>query len=521
MDREHDCLGRWGRRLVSIALGLATACGAAPPPPAIVPAQAVEIVPRLRSTPRLVIGLLANANGGFDSTLHPDGGGLAALAAQLRDDGLTDPDALLLDNGDLWTHAPVVRLTGPWPLLQTYDRLGFAAINLGHHDYEPGRARLRAWSEALRLRFLGANVEDVSGRPAGFVEPQLQTRRSGVKICTIGLNHVDTARRTRAESVAGLRFTPYRSTLIRELERAWRGGCELTVALVHDETAVVETLVASLPPSLPLDLAVAANDSGFIVRRVGGTVVVHPGAYGREYALVEVRPGAKRPWRFDVRARRVGSTAPDRPNPTPLIPWETAASAAAARLAEIIGELPDLLAPGSFGESALGHFVCDAWLERFEDADVALLNFGALRAALPAGPVTEGDLRSALPFDDELVRVDVTARELARLLAHGSPVVGGLTWSFRERDGRRMVETLLGPRGRRLQPDDRLRLITVDFIAGGGDGFPFASLEAEPTRTGVDWRDPVRRRFEAVSRRLGSRVEPRARRLRWSGAEGG
>lgn len=419
------------------------------------------------------------------------------MGAHLEADGLLADGGIVFDNGDLWTHSPVARLAGPEPVLQAYDALGIAALNLGPHDYEPGWARLETWSRQLDLRFLAANARTPEG-PLTFAQPDLRRSVGDVRVCAVGLNQRDTPTRTRPGATEGLVFDDYDEPLQRWLHQAWADGCELTVALIHDEPSIVAAVVDRLPASLPLDLAVAANADVFDVETVGATVVVHPGAHARAYALVEARPGRERPWELRVLRRSVTAMRSPRADAATR-EWADASSRVGALLEEDVGALPRLLTLDDFDRSDLGQFVCDAWLRHGPAADIALLNFGALRAALPAGTVSEGDLRLALPFDDRLVVLEITGRELASLLERGAPVVGGMTWTYRETDDQRDVDTILGPDGRAVRPGDRLRLLTLEFVAGGGDGFPVTRAAKRTRPTDIDWREPVRARLRELS----------------------
>jgi len=495
-------------------------CGSSPPPPRFVPASVLDAPKSQLAPPRARLFIVANLHGAFDPTLPPDGRDLDSFAVTLREAGGLGPDALWLDNGDVWTHAPVVRLLGPGPLLESYRSLGLSALNLGPQDWEPGVEPWRGWVAQHGLVVLGGNVEQPDGARPDFLQGDLRRRVGGIQVCVTGLHDIRSPQRTRPGATADLTFSPYESALSAWLESAWASGCQLTVAMIHDATSVVAEVVRALPSDLPLDLAVSADGDGFEVRsvprEVGSTTLVHPGANGRAFALVEVRPGESAPWSLRTREHRVSVRSEAVRDPR-LSAWRSAVESARSQLQAVVGRLPRLLSVGSFAESELGHFVCDAWLEHGPPADVALLNLGALRSALPRGPVTEADVRSALPFRDELVLVDVSGRELAGLLAHGEPVVGGLTWTYRPtptRDGgpRRTVGTLLGPDGRRIAPSDRVRLVTNEFIAGGGDGFP--PTEGAKIRTGLDWRAPVRAKLAGspAPDDIPS-VQPRARRL--------
>ena len=72
-----------------------------------------------------------------------------------------------------------------------------------------------------------------------------------------------------------------------------------------------------------------------------------------------------------------------------------------------------------YGETAIGDLVADAmkWQadSLFGRVDFALINGGAIRAGLPAGSVTPGQLLGVLPFDNRLAVVTLRGSALLRL----------------------------------------------------------------------------------------------------------
>ena len=63
-------------------------------------------------------------------------------------------------------------------------------------------------------------------------------------------------------------------------------------------------------------------------------------------------------------------------------------------------------------ESLLGNFVSDLCLEQFSnEADICIMNNGGLRNILPKGNVTKGDIYKLMPFENELVVVELTKGE--------------------------------------------------------------------------------------------------------------
>ena len=139
-------------------------------------------------------------------------------------------------------------------------------------------------------------------------------------------------------------------------------------------------------------------------------------------------------------------------------------------------------------ESNLGSFVADLAKE-VSGAEVALVNGGAFRESIPAGPVTGRQIQRLFPFDNELVTGLISGSELLQALersagfppgarAGGFLQVSGLRFSI---DGDRPVGMTVG--GQPLDPHRLYRLVAPDFLTTGGDGYAVL--------TGL--RDPVDR----------------------------
>jgi len=86
------------------------------------------------------------------------------------------------------------------------------------------------------------------------------------------------------------------------------------------------------------------------------------------------------------------------------------------------------------GETNLGDLVADAYRVQL-GADVGLTNGGGVRANLPAGEITYGDLLSVLPYANEMCLVEVSGQELLDLLEHGVRTYPGVNGSFLQVSG--------------------------------------------------------------------------------------
>ena len=80
-------------------------------------------------------------------------------------------------------------------------------------------------------------------------------------------------------------------------------------------------------------------------------------------------------------------------------------------------------------ESNLGDFVSDAFYWHFNfveglDCDIALSNGGGLRSDIPAGDVTYIDVKTVLPFGNDVCLVELTGRQIFDALEFGARYVG-------------------------------------------------------------------------------------------------
>jgi 2',3'-cyclic-nucleotide 2'-phosphodiesterase (5'-nucleotidase family) len=168
---------------------------------------------------------------------------------------------------------------------------------------------------------------------------------------------------------------------------------------------------------------------------------------------------------------------------------------------QVIGtQSADILrAPSRLFESAMGNMVADAMRGKYPGVDAALTNSGGLRQDLlfappsageQPGEITWGEVFAVLPFGNRTVIETLTGAQLRAALLNGfSPVcdaniatgrfpqVSGLKITFNCSGTAPVITELArapeGPNGP-LTPigeGDTVRIVTNDFMFGGGDGY--------------------------------------------------
>jgi 2',3'-cyclic-nucleotide 2'-phosphodiesterase (5'-nucleotidase family) len=171
-----------------------------------------------------------------------------------------------------------------------------------------------------------------------------------------------------------------------------------------------------------------------------------------------------------------------------------------------------LRAPTRLFESAMGNMVADAMRLKYPGVDAAYTNSGGLRADLLCDPpsageasceVTWGEVFSVLPFGNRTVIETLTGAQLEQAFLNGfSPFCDTAisTGRFPQISGLRVTFTCNGttpevtgmwktPDGgpeTPIGPADLVRIVTNDFMFGGGDGYTILAQGTDVLQPGDD-----------------------------------
>lgn len=143
----------------------------------------------------------------------------------------------------------------------------------------------------------------------------------------------------------------------------------------------------------------------------------------------------------------------------------------------VIGAAPVALDKNS-GENPIVNFVAD--LQRTaaskyfngQAIDLGVMTNGGMRNALPAGPVTLGNVFELMPFENELLVLDAPGPVVAQLFDFAAPLrmaVSGATYTATP-DGHAQ-NIRIG--GQFFNPAKTYSIAISDYLAGGGDHMEF------------------------------------------------
>ena len=411
-------------------------------------------------------------------------GGAAALAGTM--DSLAaecDCPTLRLDAGGAMQGTVASNVTRGRAMVEVLNRLGISATALAEHDLEWSLDTLRRRVSEARYHWLAANVFDsATGRRPDWVRPYALLEVAGLKVAVVGYITADAKSSVKPELTRGLRFGEGALAIHDVLAEVRALRPDLTVLLAHAggqcEGSVCSgeaIRLADAVESRTVDLLVAGHTHRLVNTRIAGISIVEPGAEGSSIAVADVIQTSAGGREIRTRIEPV-SAERVQPDPGMAALVETYRRRTDSITSRVVASLKIPLTRAD-GQQRLGNMIAEARRNLLR-ADVSLVGHAAVRADLPAGPVTYGQLYEVQPSQSSLVVVTLNGAQLREVLEHAltsgrpSAYVAGarVRYDPRRRPGRRIqgVELL---RGRKLESEAQYTLAVDDFLAAGGDGY--------------------------------------------------
>lgn len=153
-------------------------------------------------------------------------------------------------------------------------------------------------------------------------------------------------------------------------------------------------------------------------------------------------------------------------------------------------------------ETLLGNFVADLSLkiitEKFPESNVdfCLLNNGGLRTSLPKGEITRGKIFELMPFDNELVIVTINRYALNMLVGYlyregCQPISKGITLVEYIEMNSDVMDAKFLIKESKYRKNDSFKILTTDYLAGGGDKMDFFFNPLKVENTQLKLRDAI------------------------------
>ncbi|MEQ8188922.1 MAG: bifunctional UDP-sugar hydrolase/5'-nucleotidase [Candidatus Eremiobacterota bacterium] len=405
-------------------------------------------------------------------------GGMAYTASVIRElKNKSEGNSLLLDGGDWSQGSYESGLTKGKTMIKVMNNLGYDAAETGNHEYDWSKEDLKEMAREANFPVLGANLEKEKAGVLDEVKPYTVKEIDGVKIGIIGLITPEVAKLTKPQNMEGLKVLDPKETAAKYVKELREKGIDTIVVLSHQGEEADKELAGSVEG---IDVIVGGHSHTAIDKPdvVNGTLIVQSGSKGEFVGNLELS--------IDRESKKIVSSKNE------LIPVNTkdikpdsdvekiiapVLEEAKKKQSELLGTTEtDLNHSSRVTESAMGHIITDGMREKTR-SDIAIINSGGIRGEIRKGDITYGGLYKILPFENKLVTMNLTGRQIKEVLEHtpwtekNDLQVSGMTLDIDKSkpEGERIVSIKTGDKP--LEMDKIYRVTADDFLANGGAGY--------------------------------------------------
>lgn len=486
-------------------------------------------------------------------------GGFARIAGMVqRLKGAQGP-TVVVDAGDCFQGVMAVNASEGMPCVEYFDLVQYDAVALGNHEFDyrdcgpddpTGKAEdpqcaLKRAISAGKHPVVATNLLDAKTKePPDWkgLLPYAIVDASGVKIGIAAVLTTDAAMVTNPGAMVGLMLKDPVKAVLDVVPRMRAEGAKVILVLAHltggcagDKDATGPCKVTGdlgrLSKALKghVDLIIAGHSHVYIAGSLRGVPVMEAMSSGRFIgrADVVVDMDGKKQNRVRVlppipvcHAEDLFSkfcapsspgflgVAPEHPEVAMLVEKLRMSVMEACKEVVAVASTDILHYKGK--ESPLGNLTADlmrmAGGEEFGGsgpADIAFTNLGSIRDSIRAGPITVCDMHRVWPFEDPLVEVKMTGRELTELFRF---ITGKIRKMFAvsgmviSKPGQEAV--LMDNSGRPLDMDMTYRVITTNYLVRGGDKVDTIMSRLPPDRfrilTYPSYREAFRRLLSSM-----------------------
>ncbi len=362
-------------------------------------------------------------------------GGMSRIAEAIRTAKAKKDNVIALDAGDQF-QGTLFYSVNEWPMLADLDQhMPYDAMTLGNHEFDEGCLELTKFLETLPFPVLAANLKPEKGCPLakGKHVPHVILTVRGEKVAVVGIANNEVV--DLASACSHTVFDDAANTLKKTVGELEGQGVKHIIALTHIGLPADRELARSVDG---VDIIVGGHTHSYLGKdsEEGPYPVVERSPSGQPVLVVSAKRATQYlgelnvtfdkqgiPLSWSGSSRELAASDPRDAEISALVK-KYAATLDSYRKIQVGSHnlsLPDGMDACREDDCLGGSLIADAMLEyaRPFGGQVALCNGGSVRAALPAGNISRGDLLAVIPFGNMLVMREVTGEQLLAALEHG------------------------------------------------------------------------------------------------------
>lgn len=375
--------------------------------------------------------------------------GLARVATAVKAVRAEKRPMLLLDSGDTIEGTPVEAMVFSGaipdrgdPIVRAMNLVGYDVMTVGNHEFNFGRERLEKSRREAKFPWLSANTLLEDGKPA--FPPYAVREIGGVRIGVLGLTTKDIPFFEAPAHIAGLKFADTVETAKRYVPiLRGREKCDVVLVLTHqgfekdlqsgrDNGSSGENQAWAIANEVPgIDVLLTGHTHSAIEpRRLGQTWISQPGRFGNtltRFDLTLEKDGGR--WRISsIEGKNLSMKGVEADSQ--ILAAVASEHEAASKILRT--QVATLARPISARGARTEDTALLDWLHSVQrEAGQADLSFTSLLPGFlpdwPAGPLTIAQIFGFYPYENTLVTIRATGKQVREALEVAARCISGIT----------------------------------------------------------------------------------------------
>lgn len=338
-----------------------------------------------------------------------------------------DYDSFIVSTGDVYGGAPISTLTYGKAVSEFLKEMDLTVSSIGIHEFDLGIDKIKAWQREGEFSFLAANIVDKESRnPISWIEPYSVIESNGLKIGVIGVTTPEIVSRIKDENIENLEFISPESVInkyAKKLKEEEKVNAVVVLgyleAIQNKITDKVEGEVTELAKSIyNVDAIITGNNGKYISGSVNNIPIVEAGGNGEGLSNLK--------FTFNVEGKLLnveGISEKICKTDEKIIAndnMEGIIKSYEEELSDILLEKiayldRDLDYDKDNGLTCIGMVIAES-LRRIANTDIVLIDGREITGGLKKGEVTVEDLYTIVPYDNELVTINLTGEEIKNII---------------------------------------------------------------------------------------------------------
>jgi 5'-nucleotidase/UDP-sugar diphosphatase len=387
---------------------------------------------------------------------------------------------LLLDSGDFIQGTPESNFFKGQSMVEIMNNVGYTAVCLGNHEFDFSEQNVYELKQQAKFVFLGSNIYSHYGTVKPYITEYLIKEFNRIKIGIFSVLTTQTKYIVIPQNLKDVEILDELLIAQKVVNQLLYNNVDLIICLSHiglnenKGNFVDDKVLAEKIPKISFIIGGHTHRKYEI--KINKTLLVQTGANGETLGhlkLLFFKP-YKKIFFYRNKFVNIKSLKDDKVIKSIVDQYVEKINKI---FDEEIGELKFDLQHYRDKESPVGNLVCDI-MNTIAKCDFAVTNSGGLRKSLTKGVVKYRDIYTLCPFDNTIVKVNLSGKEIKEMFEHSFSGKYGILQVSKEVKIECDLNNPVGNRVKNIKINNKPLLFdktysvaTNNFLAAGGEGY--------------------------------------------------